>query len=135
MTAQKFFEQRFYALCAGDYSALYDSYHHDAPFRQQFSGHDAYIRFAQQHLGFVEIKNWHCLRQRVIDETQLEVLLVMEIATDTGDQLFYELALLIKTDTGWRYHSAQKLGVDDYSGLPDKIDFHHFDSVASKIRF
>ncbi|MDX2495758.1 MAG: hypothetical protein QNK27_12415 [Desulfuromusa sp.] len=135
MTTLQFLESRFSALNVGDYSALYDSYHHDAPFRQQFSGRSTYIRFAQQHLGSVEIKNWHCLRQRVVDETQLEVLLVMEIATDTGDQFFYELALLIETDTGWRYHSAQKLGVDDYQGSPDKIDFHHFDSVTSKIRF
>ncbi len=135
MTVRQLLKQRFYALCSGDYSALYDSYHHDAPFLQQFSRRSTYIHFARQQLGSIEIENWRCLRQRVIDETQLEVLLVMEIATDTGDQFFYELALLIKTDAGWRYHSAQKLGADDYSGLPDKIDFHHFDSAPQKIRF
>lgn len=135
MTVLQFLEQRFFALSARDYSALYDSYHHDAPFRQQFSGRSTYIRFAQQHLGSVKIKNWHCQRQRVVNETQLEVLLVMQIATAIGDQFFYELALLIETATGWRYHSAQKLGADDYSGSPDKIDFQHFDNVTSKIRF
>ncbi|MEA3363072.1 MAG: hypothetical protein U9Q61_07375 [Thermodesulfobacteriota bacterium] len=135
MTVLQFLEQRFFALSAGDYSALYDSYHHDAPFRQQFTGRSTYIRFAQQHLGSVKIKNWHCLRQRAIDDKQLEAILVMEVAVDDESQYFYELALLIETDSGWCYHSAQKLGMDDYPGPPDLIDFCHFDDATPKIRF
>lgn len=135
MTVLQFLEIRFSALNAGDYVAVYDSYHRDAPFLQQFSSCNAYILFAQQHLGSVEIKNWRCLRQRGIDEKQVEVLLLMELATEAGSQFFYELALLIESDNHWSYHSAQKLGDDDYSGVPDQIDFHHFDSAAQKIRF
>ncbi|NOQ42735.1 MAG: hypothetical protein GQ563_09610 [Desulfuromusa sp.] len=135
MTALQFLEIRFSALSSGDYAAVYDSYHDEAPFRQQFSDCSAYIRFARLQLGSIKIISWRCLRQRVLDEKQLEALLVMEIATEDGAQFFYELALLIKTDTGWRYHSAQKLGAGDYSGSPDQIDFHHFDNASQKIRF
>lgn len=135
MTAHQFLETRFAALSAGDYAAVYDSYHEDSPFLQQFSGRSAYIHFAQQQLGSIAIKSWRCLRQRMLDEKRLEVLLVMELETDADLQLFYELALLIETDLNWRYHSAQKLGVDDYRGLPDQIDFCHFDSAVEKIRF
>ena len=135
MTALQFLERRFSALAEEDYAAVYDSYHHDAPFLQQFGSRSTYIRFAEQQLSGIEIKNWYCLSQRRVDETQLEVLLVMEIETDAGSQFFYELAMLIETAAGWRYHSAQKLGADDYSGSPDKIDFHHFDSASQKIRF
>ena len=135
MTALQFLEMRFSALSEGDYAAVYDSYQNDAPFRQQFSDRGTYIRFAKQQLDSIELKNWRCLRQRVVDATQLEVLLVMEIVTDVGSQFFYELALLIETDAGWRYHSAQKLGMDDYAGSPDQIDFFHFDRVPQKIRF
>lgn len=135
MTALQLLETRFSALSEGDYAAVYDSYHHDAPFRQQFSDRGTYVRFAKQQLDSIRIKNWRCLRQRVVDETQREMLLVMEITTDAGDQFFYELALLVETAAGWRYHSAQKLGMDDYTGSPEQIDFFHFDNALQKIRF
>ena len=135
MTVQQLLERRFSALAEGDYPAVYDSYHPDAPFLQQFSGRSTYVRFARQHLSDIEIKNWSCLNRRVVNELQLEVLLVMEIATESTSQFFYELALLIETDSGWRYHSAQKLGTDDYPGPPNQIDFCHFDNAAQKIRF
>ncbi|RLB73551.1 MAG: hypothetical protein DRH06_00530 [Deltaproteobacteria bacterium] len=135
MTALQFLERRFSALAEEDYAAVYDSYHHDAPFLQQFGSRSIYIRFAEQQLSGIEIKNWYCLCQRMVAETQLEVLLVMELETAAGSQFFYELAMLIETDAGWRYHSAQKLGAEDYSGSPDKISFHHFDNAPQKIRF
>ncbi|MDA3902756.1 MAG: hypothetical protein PF441_04815 [Desulfuromusa sp.] len=135
MTAHQFLETRFAALCAGDYAVVYDSYHEDSPFLQQFSGRNAYIHFAQQQLGSIAITSWRCLRQRVLDEKRLEVLLVMDLGIDADSQFFYELALLIETERGWHYHSAQKLGADDYHGLPDQVDFCHFDSALQKIRF
>ncbi len=135
MTVQQLLEHRFSALAGGDYPAVYDSYHPDAPFLQQFSGCSTYVRFARQQLSDIKIINWFCLNQRVVNELRLEVLLVMEIATESASQFFYELALLIETTEGWFYHSAQKLEGDDYLGPPDQIDFYHFDNVAQKIRF
>jgi len=135
VTVQQLLEHRFSALAGGDYPAVYDSYHPDAPFLQQFSNRSTYVRFARQQLSDIEIKNWSCLNRRVVNELQLEVLLVMEIVTESTPQFFYELALLIETDSGWRYHSAQKLGTDDYPGPPNQIDFCHFDNAAQKIRF
>ena len=132
---QQLLEHRFSALAGGDYPAVYDSYHPDAPFLQQFSGRSTYVRFARQQLSDIKIINWSCLNQRVVNELQLEVLLVMEIATESTSQFFYELALLIETTEGWLYHSAQKLGDDDYLGPPNQIDFCHFDNVSQKIRF
>ena len=135
MTVEQFLENRFSALGRRDYATVYDSYHVDAPFLQQFSDRKAYIRFAQQQLASINVLNWSCSQQRTVAENQIEALLVMEISTEGDSQFFYELALLIDTEAGWRYHSAQKLGADDYSGLPDQIDFHHFDLVTQKIRF
>ncbi len=135
MTVQQFLENRFYALARGDYAAVYDSYHHDSPFRQQFDGRKAYICFAQQQLGSIQILRWSCSQQRTVADSQVEALLVMEIATEVDSQFFYELALLINTEAGWHYHSAQKLGAEDYSGAPQQIDFHHFDDAVQKIRF
>lgn len=135
MKALHFLEKRFSALGAADYVMVYDSYHPDAPFLQQFCSRGTYLRFARQQLSEIKINRWHCLKQRQVTESQLEVLLVMEIVTEAGTQFFYELALLIETDSGWRYHSAQKLGTDDYPGSPNQIDFCHFDNASQKIRF
>jgi len=132
---QQFLKQRFAALKSGDYAAVYDSYHADAPFLRQFGERNIYIEFARQQLESIELKKWSCLQQRIVTDGQLEVLLSMEIGTVSGPQFLYELALLIDTEAGWRYHSAQKLSADDYIGTPEKIDFSLFDTVGQKIRF
>ncbi len=135
MTAEQFLEERFAALKRADYVTVYSGYHPDAPFLQQFGDRGTYLRFARQQLGGIKVNSWRCLRQRIVADRQLEVILVMNIETAEGSQYFYELALLIETADGWRYHSAQKLGADDYSGLPDQLDFCHFDDASRKIRF
>ena len=135
MTIEQFLKNRFSALDSGDYSAVYASYHPDAPFLQQFSDCNTYVRYAQEHLGEIKIKSWFCPQQRTIAVKQVEAILVMEIATAAGTQFFYEMALLIATDTGWSYHSAQKIGAAEFSGTPQQIDFNYFDEVDQKIRF
>ena len=135
MTVEKFLENRFKALDSGDYSAVYASYHADAPFLQQFSDCNAYVCYAQQNLGEIKIKSWFCPQQREIAAKQIEAILVMEIATEAGTQFFYEMALLIATVTGWSYHSAQKIGAAEFSGTPQQIDFSCFDEIDQKIRF
>jgi len=116
---QKFLQDRFAALDQGDYAADLDSY----------------LCFARQQLSEIKVRNWQCLQQRSVDEQQIEAILVIEIDTVEGPQFFYELALLIETADGWRYHSAQKLGTDDYPGTAEQLDFCHFDNASQKIRF
>ena len=135
MTVDNFLQQRFLALNNGDFAAIYASYHAEAPFLQQFTDCDTYVDYAKQHLGGVNISDWFCLLQRTVAPKQVEAVLVMEVATENGKQYFYELALLLDTAAGWRYHSAQKLSVEDYSGDPKLLNFSHFDDVSQKIRF
>jgi len=132
---QAFLQGRFAALNRHDYAAVYASYHSDAPFLQQFDDLETYLCFARQQLGEIKVKNWQCLRQRSVAEQKVEAIIAMEIVTAEGSRLFYEMALLIETADGWRYHSAQKLSADDYSGRPEQLDFRHFDDVNQKIRF
>ncbi len=131
---QELLESRFVSLQAGDYAGVYASYHDDAPFRQQFSGEADYLAFARQQLAQIQVHSWRILRQRQTEEGQVEAILCMEIVVDGAIQFFYEMALLISSDQGWRYHSAQKLSSEDYSGAPAQLDFYHFDRVAEKIR-
>ena len=135
MTAEKLLTKRFSALADGDFDTVYATYHKDSPFIQQFSSRGTYVRFAQQNLGAIQVKGWQDLASRQLDAGQQEHLLAMELAVDGDSQYFYELALLIETGEGWRYHSAQKLGAEDYAGPPEQILFAHFDQVEQKIRY
>ncbi len=135
MTAEQFLASRFKALADADYLAVYAGYHVDAPFLQQFPDSAGYCQFAEQQLSGIVVNRWSSLRQRQLADGSEEHLLLMELSVDGVSQYFYELALLIETAEGWRYHSAQKLGGDDYSGAPEQINFSHFDQVSPKIRY
>lgn len=135
MSAEDLLAKRFAALDAGDFATVYATYHKDSPFIQQFSSRGTYVRFAEENLSAIRVESWRALRQRQLAEGRQEYLLVMELAVDGAKHNFYELALLLETPAGWRYHSAQKLSVEDYSGPPDQIQFSHFDQVEQKIRY
>ena len=135
MTAEQFLASRFKALADANYLAVYAGYHVDAPFLQQFPDSAGYCHFAEQQLSGIAVNRWSSLRQRQLADGSEEHLLLMELSVDGVSQYFYELALLIETAEGWRYHSAQKLGGDDYSGAPEQINFSHFDQVSPKIRY
>ena len=132
---EQFLEQRFAALAAGDFAGVYDSYHEDALFRGHFPERDMYVRFAEEQLAGIKVTRWCCLDRRMPAENNMECLLVSWLEVDGEEQLFYELALLLMTEQGWKYHSAQKLGTDDYRGVPERIRFEHFDDAPEKIRF
>jgi len=126
---------RFAALQTGEYEKLYATYHPESPFLQQFADRGAYVRFAGQHLDEIKLVSWQALECRQLDAQRVEQILVMEIAGEGEARFLYELALLVKTGAGWRYHSAQKLSDEDYSGSPERLDFHHFDIAPQKIRY
>lgn len=135
MTVQDFLKNRFDALQQAEFKSVYQSYHEDSPFLQQFSSCDDYLCFAKQQLSDISIKNWYCSDQRILDDKRVECLLVMELEADGLSMFFYESALLILVGEQWRYHSAQKLGADDFSGDPTMISFSAFDQVEQKIRY
>jgi len=126
---------RFHYLQTGDYARLFASYHPESPFLSQFSDRGAYLRFAEQQLSRINVVNWQALGSRILAANRVEQLLVMQLEVDGKEQYFFELALLVKTGAGWRYHSAQKLSEEDYSGPPEQLDFHHFDHAMQKIRY
>lgn len=133
MTPLQFLTQRFAALANADYAAVYASYHADAPFLQSFPDCAAYLAYADQCLGAVRIRSWQSLRQRILTADRQEHLLLMELEVDGSSQDFFELALLINSADGWRYHSAQKLSREDYGGAPEQLDFCHFEQAVQKI--
>lgn len=135
MKVQKFLERRFEALEAGDFRSVYQSYHKDSPFRRQFPECDDYLAFAAEHLAAISVRRWECKAQRALGADRVECLLLMELSAGGDSMVLYESALLIDCGGQWRYHSAEKLGPDDYAGNPDEISFADFDRVEEKIRY
>lgn len=135
MTPGQCLEARFRALSQRDYKTLYKSYHAESPFLQQFKSCKEYLAFAEQQLNSITIECWRCIDQRQLADDQVECLLVMEMTMGSDFQYFYESALLIQVNGTWFYHSAQKLGAEDYTGFPDQVRFDHFDRATEKIRF
>ena len=128
-------EGRMRALERGDFSLIYDSYHRQAPFLGHFSDKAEYLDFADRQLRGIALTGWRILRRRERAGGEVEILLWMRIGTGPAAQDLFELARLIDTEHGWRYHSAQKLTREDYPGPAELIDFEHFDQAALKIRF
>jgi SEC-C motif-containing protein len=126
--------QRFSDLKSGNFAALYHSYDAQSPFLQQFPSLQEYLEFAAQVL--VEMKPLQVL---IGDQRNSEegVELICQLSFELGGttQILYELALVVRAEEGWRYHSAQKLTSEEYAGPFSGLDFSTFDRQPLKIRF
>jgi len=134
LTAEDLIRLRYTALKEQNLALLYASYHLDAPFLEQFPTLNTYREFAVEALSELRLYDADVGANRV---TAQGVEIICMLRFDLGDdvQILYELALLIATDAGWRYHSAQKLSSEDYLGDFAALDFIHFDHHSPKIRF
>lgn len=127
--------QRFAAHRRGDYAAVYASYHPQAPFLRHFSDLSSYLTFAGEQLADVELVAWQCTKERCLDVMQVECIQIVEFAYEGAIRRMVELALLIDTSQGWRYHSAQKLDAQDLPVPAVLVEFSHFDQALDKVRF
>lgn len=135
LTPSELVRRRGEAFSAGDFAFIYDTYHPDSNFRAQFPHRKDYIALGQNSLG----------RDFCIDDCRV---LKEEVGTDEARVLFYlttrfrgqaeetfELSRFLVTEGGWRYHSSQKLGRDEFTGTVDEIDWSDFERVKDKVFF
>jgi len=127
-------QQRFAALAQRDFARLYASYHPQAPFRAQFPVEADYLVFAAEVLGRMEVIETGIGASRISTQG-VEIICVLHFSLDGDSQRLFELALFMESPAGWRYHSAQKLTGEDYSGPFFGLDFSNFDQQPVKIRF
>jgi SEC-C motif-containing protein len=123
------------AFTEGDFGFIYDSYHPDANFCRQFSDRQAYLDYARSVLAadFV-IQECRILREKVEGE-QARVIFYLDIRF-RGERIeTFELALLLSTGEGWRYHSGQKLERREFAGEIGEIDWDAFEKVKEKVLF
>ncbi len=134
LTAEELLRLRFTALEEQNFALLYASYHPRAPFLEQFPSPTAYLEFAAQSLFGMRFCDAQVGVSRVT-AGGVEQICAMRFELSGDEQIMYELALLKPTDSGWRYHSAQKLPTEDYLGEFAALDFVHFDQQTTKVRF
>lgn len=127
--------QRFEAHRCGDYAAIYASYHPESSFLQQFPDLATYEVFAYEGLASIQMISWQCTLERHLGTGQVECIQIVEFSHERVISRMVELALLIQTSQGWRYHSAQKLGPHNLPIPASRVEFSHFDQVVDKVRF
>jgi len=132
--AKELIQQRFAALKQGNFAGIYASYHPQAPFLEQFPGEEDYLAFAAENLGRIEVVETSIGTSRSTAEG-VEIICALNYFLDGDSHRLFELALVMETAAGWRYHSAQKLSAEDYSGPFSALDFKYFDQQSVKIRF
>ncbi len=123
------------AFSQGDFAFIYDTYHPDSNFRQQFPDRLAYIQYGNNALGKdFTIDDCRVLHERVENE---EARVIFYLATTYRGQKEegFELSLFYQTDEGWRYHSSQKLGRDEFNGSIEEIGWDDFEKVKDKVFF
>lgn len=127
---------RVSAFRLGDFGLIYDSYHPDSFFRAQFPQRDEYIRYAWAHLR----RDFKILRCEILRERQPGRgeyhLIFHQTVENAGERIeSFEMARLYRTDGGWRYHSSQKMSLEQFQGTPAEVDFADFERLSDRIFF
>ncbi len=127
--------QRVAAFRRGDFGFIYDSYHPEAPFRQQFPDREDYLRFAGEEIApRVRIARFRILKTRR-QQGKAEVIFHQLLFSSAGAQESFELALLEMVDDCWCYWGSQRLDRAGFRGRPEDLDFADFAAAAEKIFF
>ncbi|MCF6180135.1 MAG: hypothetical protein L3J63_12230 [Geopsychrobacter sp.] len=134
LTAEELVRLRFTALKEQNFLFLYASYHPRSPFLELFPHADIYLEFAVQNLAPMRLCASEVGASRATAEG-VELICMLRFELDGKLQTMYELALLEPIESGWRYHSAQKLSAEDYQGEFAALEFIHFDHQSPKVRF
>ncbi len=123
------------ALRRADYGFVFDSYHSDSNFRQQFPERNAYVQFGWSSLGKdFKVRNCQIVREE-IDGHDARVIFLMQMVAHGELKSYAEMALLKRQGASWRYHHGQKMEEKDWPADPMTLDFESFDKLEPKIVF
>ncbi|HKL24913.1 MAG TPA: hypothetical protein VJ910_01655 [Desulfuromonadales bacterium] len=123
------------AFQEADFGFIFDTYHSQSAFRQQFTERDDYIRFGWASLG----KDFRILKCRIVAEDdgprEARVIYFMELDVNGEFKSYAELTWLWWEENAWRCHRSQKIETDDLPCPPDQLDFQTFENFEPKVIF
>ena len=127
---------RVAAFRRGDFGIIYDTYHPDSFFREQFPDRFDYMQFGWAHLRR-DFRILHCrvLRRRQVSPQEIH-LIFHQVINASGQQMeTLEMGRFYRTEKGWRFHSSQKMEREEFAGPVEEIDFPVFDRIPHKVYF
>ena len=135
MTLEEFIAKRFSDFVAGDFGAIWDSYHPDSNFRRAFPDRDAYRAYGAAELsGNFVFETCRILLQNTVGQ-RARVMLLNRFA-DGGDRyVFFEYANLVSIDGEWRYFSGARLERDKFEGIAEEISWEKFKELSDGVFF
>ena len=127
--------ERFRAFLAGDFGFIYDTYHAESNFRQQYQDRDGYILHGKNIL----IENYQLEECRIVKEkvvgSKAQVIFLMKMTTEGRTNSYAERAWFLLENQDWHYHRGQKITLDELKVNPDALDFKDFDQLDSSTIF
>jgi SEC-C motif domain protein len=126
---------RIAAFRQQNFGYIYDTYHPESFFRQQFPRRDEYLEFAAEQLvGRLQISSFTILREAATAD-QVRFIFHQQLQLADTMQETLECASLVLENGVWYYHSSQKLLLDEFAGDLKQVSFADFDRVKDKIVF
>lgn len=119
-----------------DFGFIYDSYHQDSLFRQQFPSRHEYLRHAASSLSKdYRILDCRVLRQRAGADEDREVMFFLRYSFQGAEEESFELARFFRDGDQWRYHSSWKMRRDEFAGAGEDPDWTDFEKVKDRVCF
>ena len=133
---------RVEAFRSGDFGFIFDTYHKESYFRQQFTNRGYYIQTGKTSLSTdYRIDNVAILKEQKgesvdgNDDEEWQVIFLLDTFNGSKIERTYELSRFLLTDKGWRYHSSQKLSAADLTVSENEVDFCLFGAATDKVWF
>jgi len=128
-------QARAAAFQKADYGFVFDSYHSDAMFRQQFPEREEYLRFGWANLG----KEFRILECRILKEDatlpEARVIYYMRLDVSGQQHAYAELAWLQQEGGHWRYHRGQKIEAEELPCPLNELTFEMFEQFDQNTIF
>jgi SEC-C motif domain protein len=133
--ARELLLSRIAAFRQQNFGYIYDTYHPESFFRQQFPSRDEYLEFAAERLaGRLQISGFTVLREAVLAD-QVRIIFHQQLQLAGTLQETLECARLVLENGVWYYHSSQKLLLEELPADLQQVTFADFDRAKDKIIF
>ena len=127
--------ERFRAFLVGDFGFIYDTYHPDSNFRQQYQDRDGYIRHGNSELiESFQLEECRIVKENVVG-SKAQVIFLMKMTTEGRTNSYAERAWFLLEKQDWYYYRSQKITMDELKVNPENLDFKDFDQLDSSTIF
>jgi len=126
-------EDRIQAFRQGNFEFIYDSYHPEAPFLEQFPDRDEYLVFARAVISgscSIEKVTVHFEQQQ---QDRALIIFQQLLKTESGYQESFELAHLEMLAGTWKYLGSERIERGDFKGRPEDLRPADFEKVRHRV--